>query len=81
MKATLYHEAGGPEVLRYADVPDPEPGAADVVVDVAATALNRRQQRLELLGHTPPRIRSCGEGQGERCAPIWDNDIGPASTS
>lgn len=37
----LYREAGGPEVFEYIDVPDPEPGAADVVVDVAATALNR----------------------------------------
>ncbi len=36
MKAVLYHEAGGPEVLRYCDVADPDPGPADVVVDVAA---------------------------------------------
>lgn len=41
MKAKLYHESGGPEVLQYVDVPDPEPGPRDVVVDVAATALNR----------------------------------------
>ena len=37
----LYHEAGGPEVLQYVDVADPDPGSRDVVVDVAATALNR----------------------------------------
>ena len=41
MKAMLYEEPGGPEVLQYVDVPDPEPGSADVVIDVAATALNR----------------------------------------
>ena len=41
MKAVLYNQAGGPEVLEYTDVADPEPGAADVVVDVTATALNR----------------------------------------
>lgn len=41
MKAVVYHETGGPEVLQYVDVPDPEPGPVDVVVDVAATALNR----------------------------------------
>ena len=41
MKAMLYHEAGGPEVLQYGDVADPEPGAGDVVIDVVATALNR----------------------------------------
>ena len=41
MKALLYREAGGPEVLQYIDVDDPEPGPGDVVVEVAATALNR----------------------------------------
>lgn len=41
MKAMFYTETGGPEVLQYADRPDPEPGAGDVVVDVEATALNR----------------------------------------
>ena len=41
MKAMLYHVSGGPEVLEYTDVDDPVPGAGDVVVDVAATALNR----------------------------------------
>jgi NADPH:quinone reductase-like Zn-dependent oxidoreductase len=41
MKALLYREAGGPEVLKYIEVPDPEPGPGDVVVDVAAAALNR----------------------------------------
>ncbi len=41
MRALLYHEAGGPEVLQYVEVPDPEPGPADVVIDVAATSLNR----------------------------------------
>jgi len=41
MKAMLYHEAGGPEVLQYVDAPDPEPGAGDVIVRVDACALNR----------------------------------------
>ncbi len=41
MKAVSYSAHGGPEVLRLAEVPDPEPGPADVVVQVAATALNR----------------------------------------
>lgn len=41
MKAMLYHEPGGPEVLQYIDVEDPEPGPGDVVIDVGATALNR----------------------------------------
>lgn len=40
MKAVLYHRTGGPEVLEYTDVADPEPGAKDVIIAVAATALN-----------------------------------------
>lgn len=41
MKAVLYDTHGGPEVLRYTDVPDPEPGPGDVVLRVESTALNR----------------------------------------
>ena len=40
MKAVLYHRTGGPEVLEYTDVADPEPGPRDVVVAVEVTALN-----------------------------------------
>ncbi len=39
MKAMLYDNPGEP--LRCAEVPDPEPGPADVVIDVEAAALNR----------------------------------------
>ena len=41
MKAMLYRQSGGPEVFEYIDVDDPTPGDGDVVVDVAATSLNR----------------------------------------
>lgn len=41
MKVVQYTRHGGPEVLEYVDVPDPEPGPLDVVVDVVACALNR----------------------------------------
>ena len=41
MKAVFYTEPGGVEVLKYQDMPDPSPGPGDVVVDVAATSLNR----------------------------------------
>lgn len=41
MKAALYRRHGGPEVLEYADAPDPTPGPEDVVVAVAAVGLNR----------------------------------------
>src|SRR5262245_42791597 len=40
MKAVRFHRHGGPEVLRYEDAPDPEPGPAEVLVRVRACALN-----------------------------------------
>jgi len=40
MKAIRIHEDGGPEVLRYEDAPDPEPGPGEVVVRLRATSLN-----------------------------------------
>ena len=40
MKAIVFHEHGGPEVLSYEDVPDPKPGRGEVLVKVHASCLN-----------------------------------------
>jgi NADPH:quinone reductase-like Zn-dependent oxidoreductase len=40
VKAIVFHQHGGPEVLRYADVPNPEPRPNEVLVRVRACALN-----------------------------------------
>ena len=40
MKAVRIHEDGGPDVLRYEDAPDPEPGPDDVLVELRAASLN-----------------------------------------
>jgi NADPH:quinone reductase-like Zn-dependent oxidoreductase len=41
MKAIRIHEDGGPEVLRYEDAPDPEPGPGEVLIHLRAASLNR----------------------------------------
>lgn len=40
MKAAIFAETGGPEVVRIEDVPQPEPGAGEVLVEVKAAAMN-----------------------------------------
>ena len=40
MRAVQVSEAGGPEVLTIADVPDPQPGRGEVLVEVAAAGVN-----------------------------------------
>lgn len=40
MKAIRVHQFGGPEVLRYEDVPTPAPGAGQVLVKVHAIGVN-----------------------------------------
>jgi putative PIG3 family NAD(P)H quinone oxidoreductase len=53
VKAVLPTGHGGPEVLEYADAPDPEPGPGEILVDVAATAVNRADL-VQRQGHYPP---------------------------
>ena len=40
MKAAFIEQYGGPEVLRYGDLPDPVAGPGEVVVDVVAASVN-----------------------------------------
>lgn len=40
MKAVRFHQFGGPEVLQYEDVPDPQPRKDQVLIRVKACALN-----------------------------------------
>ena len=40
MKAVRFHETGGPEVLRYEDIPDPTPGDGEVCVKLDAIGVN-----------------------------------------
>ena len=53
MRAVIASEPGGPEVLTLTELPDPVPGAGEVVIDVTATAVNRADT-LQRRGNYPP---------------------------
>ncbi|HEX5860338.1 MAG TPA: NAD(P)H-quinone oxidoreductase [Nocardioides sp.] len=53
MRAVTVTEPGGPDVLTLADRPDPEPGPGELVIEVAATAVNRADL-LQRQGLYPP---------------------------
>ncbi len=53
MRAVVISEPGGPEVLQWEEVPDPEPGAGEVLIDVAAAGVNRADL-LQRQGLYPP---------------------------
>lgn len=50
MRAVVLNDHGGPEVLSIQDIPEPVAGPEDIVVELAATALNRADllQRMGL---------------------------------
>ena len=52
MRAVVLRSKGGPEVLTIEEVDDPVPGPDEVLVDVAATALNRADL-LQRMGFYP----------------------------
>jgi putative PIG3 family NAD(P)H quinone oxidoreductase len=53
MRAVIVPDPGGPEALVVTDLPDPQPGPCDVVIDMAATAVNRADL-LQRQGFYPP---------------------------
>ncbi len=53
MKAVTLPSFGGPEALTWSDVPDPEPGPGEVLINVAATAVNRADI-MQRMGRYPP---------------------------
>ena len=53
MHAVVITEPGGPEVLRWTEVPDPVAGPGEVLIDVAASAVNRADM-MQRQGHYPP---------------------------
>jgi NADPH:quinone reductase-like Zn-dependent oxidoreductase len=67
VKAIRIHEDGGPEVLRYEDAPDPEPGPADVLVSLRAASLNHLDIWIRKGLPSVPKPRILGaDGAGVR---------------
>jgi NADPH2:quinone reductase len=73
MRAVQVTEAGGPEVLRPTELPDPEPGPGELLVEVAAAGVNYidTYQRQGIYPIPTPfvpglegvgRVRALGEG-------------------
>ncbi|MEO7909772.1 MAG: NAD(P)H-quinone oxidoreductase [Roseiflexaceae bacterium] len=54
MKAILFDQPGKPDVLRYDDAPDPQPGTDELLVRVHATAVNRADLMQRRGGYAPP---------------------------
>jgi len=57
MRAVRYHETGGPEVLRVdEDVPTPEPGPREVLIDVEAASVNPVDTYFREGDYEPPGL-------------------------
>jgi putative PIG3 family NAD(P)H quinone oxidoreductase len=54
MRAITIPKYGGPEVLTWAEVPDPEPGPSEVLIEVVASAVNRADIHQREGNYPPP---------------------------
>ncbi|HET9257894.1 MAG TPA: NAD(P)H-quinone oxidoreductase, partial [Pseudonocardiaceae bacterium] len=54
MRAITITEHGGPAVLRFAEAPDPLPGPGEVLIDIAATSVNRADLLQRQGRYAPP---------------------------
>jgi zinc-binding alcohol dehydrogenase/oxidoreductase len=67
MKAIRIHEDGGPEVLRYEDVPDPVAGPGEILVSLRAASLNHLDLWVRKGLPSVPKPRILGaDGAGVR---------------
>jgi NADPH:quinone reductase-like Zn-dependent oxidoreductase len=53
MKASYFEEHGGPEVLKYGDVPDPVAGPGEVIVDIHAASVNGADWKVRAGSYAP----------------------------
>lgn len=48
MKAIRIHEFGGPEVLKYEDIPDPQPGSGEIRIKIIAAGVNPMDWKVRI---------------------------------
>ena len=76
MHAVRIHEFGGPEVLKFENLPDPEPGPGEVLVEVRASSVNPVDYKIRNGGYLAADklpltlgrdisglVRRCGAGE------------------
>ncbi len=86
MKAVVFEQLGGPEVLEYQEVDDPSPGDGQVLVEIEAVGVNHRdvyERRQDGYGSAPPAILGI-EGAGRIAetgeAVVWNAVPGSYAT-
>ena len=63
MRAILISEHGGPDVLKLTEVPDPAPGAGEILIEVAAAGVNYRDV-YERTGAYPSKLPGIAGAEG-----------------
>ncbi len=78
MKKAVVRQTGGPEVLKFIEVPDPVPGEGEVLVDLRATGLNWSELMIRR-GDWPIEISANGFTPGSEGAGVVEKN-GPGVT-
>ncbi len=78
MYAITFAEPGGPDVLSWQKVADPTPGPGEVIIDVAATAVNRADS---CSGRDTTRLRPARPASSASSAPAPSARWAPPSAS
>jgi NADPH2:quinone reductase len=85
MKAAVYYQNGGPEVLKYEDVPDPVCHPRGVVIRVEAVSIEGGDTRNRFHGAMPTRPHVVGYQAGgeivEVGAEVTDLKVGQKVTT
>jgi hypothetical protein len=57
LKAVVLKEFGGPEVLRFEDLPQPKPAAGETLIKIHSVSVNRTLDCVVRAGKYPVKIR------------------------